>query len=56
MNISRDERHGRLHCRYRCVSNDFFLLLRVHWAVSRSHSGFDWHQPRNETGSLRSSD
>ena len=26
-----------------------FLVLRVHWAVSRSHSGFDWHQPRNKT-------
>ena len=23
MNFSRDERHGRLHCRYRCVDNDF---------------------------------
>lgn len=23
VSISRDERHGRLHCRYRCVSSDF---------------------------------
>ncbi len=35
MNISLDEGHGRLHCRYRCVSKDF--------CFSCGYIGQSWH-------------
>jgi hypothetical protein len=47
MNISRNERHGRLHCRYRCVSNDFSfscggsleITLRIRLASAAQRNG-----------------